>query len=117
MKALKRVQKVLEEQIDRIPKEKVRIQKIRIGNGDEVTSVRTWNLEREGKFTHFYAVVDVQTSVANLWEGLLKKVRKDEENLEKEKRKWHYDEEIKLEEAKLEIKREFEKKMGEARRK
>lgn len=42
---------------------------------------------------------------------------KDEENLEKEKWKWYYDEEIKFEEVKLEIKWEFEKKMGEVWRK
>ena len=59
----------------------------------------------------------VREAVKNLCEEALQETRYKEEKQEEEKRKRRYEEELKLEEARMEIKQEYEKKLEEDRAK
>ena len=115
LRALERLQKGLEEQIDSIHEQKMQIQAMRFEEGDEPEEIRKWILEVEEEVAEFDKVVeDVRTAAKNLRGKALQEARDEEEKKEEEKRRRRYEDEIKLEEAKMAAKREFEKKMGEA---
>ena len=117
LKPLERLQKALEEQIDSIHEQKVQIQALRIEKGDEPDDVRKWTVEMEEQVAEFKKITNsVREAVKNLREDALREA-KDEEEKKEEKRKRRYEEELKLEEAKMEVKRDYEKKIEEDRSK
>ena len=59
----------------------------------------------------------VRKTVKNLREEASREAKLEEEKAEEEKRKRRHEEELKLEEAKMQIKRDFEKNMEEDRNK
>ena len=114
LKALERLQRVLEEQIDSAHEQMVEIQALRIEKGDEPGDVRKWSLEIEQQVAEYEEITyGVRRTVKDLREEALRETKCEEEKAEEEKRKRRYEEELKLEEAKMEIKRELEKKMEE----
>ena len=114
LKPLERLQKALEEQIDSVHEQKVQIQALRIEKGDEPDDVRKWTVEMEEQVAEFEKITDsVREAVKNLRED----AKDEEEKKEEEKRKRRYEEELKLEEAKMEVKRDYEKKIEEDRSK
>ena len=118
LKPLERLQKALEEQIDSVHKQKVQIQALRIEKGDEPDDVRKWTVEMEEQVAEFEKITDsVREAVKNLREDALREAKDEEEKKEEEKRKRRYEEELKLEEAKMEVKRDYEKKIEEDRSK
>lgn len=118
LKALERLQRVLEEQIDSVHEQMVEIQVLRIEKGDEPGDVRKWSLEIEQQVAEYGEITyGVRRTVKDLREEALREAKCEEEKAEEEKRKRRYEEELKLEEAKMEIKRELEKKMEEDRSK
>lgn len=118
LKALERLQRVLEEQIDSVHGQMVEIQVLRIEKGDEPGDVRKWSLEIEQQVAEYGEITyGVRRTVKDLREEALREAKCEEEKAEEEKRKRRYEEELKLEEAKMEIKREVEKKMEEDRSK
>ena len=118
LKPLERLQKALEEQIDSVHEQKVQIQALRIEKGDEPDDVRKWTVEMEEQVAEFEKITDsVREAVKNLREDALREAKDEEEKKEEEKRKRRYEEELKLEEAKMEVKRDYEKKIEEDRSK
>ena len=118
LKALERLRKVLEEQIDNVHEQKVQIQAMRFEKGDQPEEIRKWTREIEEEVAEFDGVVeDVRMAAENLRGKALQEARDEEEKKEEEKRKRRYEDEIKLQEAKMAAKLEFEKKMEEARSK
>ena len=118
LKPLERLQKALEEQIDSVHEQKVQIQALRIEKGDEPDDVRKWTVEMEEQVAEFGKITDsVREAVKNLREDALREAKDEEEKKEEEKRKRRYEEELKLEEAKMEVKRDYEKKIEEDRSK
>ena len=76
--------------------------------------MREWSLDLESKVSGFEEVVDeIKETITREHT----KVKNEEEEIEKEKRKLHFEEDLKFEETKLEMKQEYEKKMEEARMK
>ena len=109
LKPLERLQKALEEQIDSVHEQKVQIQALRIEKGDQPDDVRKWTVEMEEQVAEFEKITDsVREAVKNLREDALREA-KDEEEKKEEKRKRRYEEELKLEEAIMEVKRDYEK--------
>lgn len=111
LKALERLRKVLEEQIDSVHKQKVEFEK-----GDEPPQIRKWTHEIEEVAEFDGVVEDVRMAAENLRGKALQEVRDEEEKKEEEKRKRHYEDEIKLQEAKMAAKLKFEKKMEEVQK-
>ena len=78
---------------------------------DDHTEVRTWSRDLEQTVLEFENVIsEVKQQGVKLCEIELQKAKNKETEIEEEKRRKRYDEEIALEEAKLEMKRKFEKK-------
>ena len=72
----------------------------------------------EEQVAEFEKITDsVREAVKNLREDALWEAKDEEEKKEEEKRKRRYEEELKLEEAKMEVKRDYEKKIEEDRSK
>ena len=118
LKALERLQKDLEKQLDGVHEQKVQIQALKIEQGDDPNDVREWTLEIEGQVDVFEKLADnVREEARNLREEALREVRDKEEKKEEEKRNRRYEEELKFEEAKLKVKRDHEKKLEEDRNK
>ena len=118
LKALERLQKDLEKQLDGVHEQKVQIQALKIEQGDDLNDVREWTLEIEGQVDVFEILADnVREEARNLGEEALREVRDKEEKKEEEKRNRRYEEELRFEEAKLKVKRDHEKKLEEDRNK
>ena len=118
LKALERLQKDLEKQLDGVHEQKVQIQALKIEQGDDPNDVREWTLEIEGQVDVFEKLADnVRVEARNLREEALRELRDEEEKKEEEKRNRRYEEELKFEEAKLKVKRDHEKKLEEDRNK
>ena len=93
---------------------KIEVQPNRIEKGNAAEEVREWSLDIESKVSGFEEVVDEIKETITREHA---KVKIEEEKIEKEKRGLHFEEELKFEETKLEMKQEYEKKMEEARMK
>ena len=114
LKAAERLQKALVQQIDSVHEQMVEIQALKIENGDQPDDVRKWSLEIENQVAEYERVTeDVKRTVKSLRDEALLEAKWEEEKVEEEKRKRRFEEELKLEEARMEIKREFEKKLEE----
>jgi hypothetical protein len=114
VKAMERHTRVFEELIEQTHKLKIEVQQIRIEKGDAAEGNREWSLDIESKVSGFEEVVDeIKETITREHT----KVKNEEEEIEKEKRRLHFEEELKFEETKLEMKQEYEKKMEEARMK
>ena len=114
LKAAERLQKALEQQIDSVHGQMVEIQALKIGNGDQPDDIRKWSLEIEKQVAEYEQVTeDVKRTLKSLRDKALLEAKWEEEKVEEEKRKQCFDKELKLEEARMEIKREFEKKLEE----
>ena len=80
--------------------------------------MRKWSLEIEKQVAEYEAITQgVRKTVKNLLEEASREAKLEEEKAEEEKRKRRHEEELKLEEAKMQIKRDFEKNMEEERNK
>ena len=118
LKALERLQKAMEGQIDGVHEQMFQIQALRIENGDDPVEVREWSLEIERQLEEFQETADdVREMARNKQEEALRRQRDEEEMREEEKRRRHYEEELKLEEARMKMKREYERKFEEDRNK
>ena len=117
LKALECLRKVLEEQIDSVHKQKVEMQAMQFEKGDEPPQIRKWTHEIEEVAEFDGVVEDVRMAAENLRGKALQEVRDEEEKKEEEKQKRHYEDEIKLQEAKMAAKLKFEKKMEEVQSK
>jgi hypothetical protein len=114
VKAMERHTRVFEELIEQTHKLKIEVQQIRIEKGDAAEGNREWSLDIESKVSGFEEVVDeIKETITREHT----KVKNEEEEIEKEKRRLHFEEDLKFEETKLEMKQEYEKKMEEARMK
>ena len=118
LKATERLQKTLEKQIDSVHEQMVEIQALRIEKGEEPNDVRKWSLEIEKQVAEYGEITQgVRKTVKNLREEASREAKLEEEKAGKEKRKRRHKEELKLEEVKMQIKRDFEKNMEEERKK
>ena len=114
LKVAERLQKALEQQIDSVHEQMVEIQALKIGNGDQPDDVCKWSLEIEKQVAEYEQVTeDVKRTLKSLRDKALLEAKWEEEKVEEQKRKQCFDKELKLEEARMEIKREFEKKLEE----
>ena len=96
----------------------MQVQALRIEKGDQPGDVRKWSLEMKEQVAEFKTLTScVREAVKNLCEDALQEARYEEEKKEEEKRRRRYEEELKLEEARMQIKREYEKKLEEDRAK
>ena len=87
------------------------IQALRIEKREEPNDVRKWSLEIEKQVAEYEEITQgVRKTVKNLLEEASREAKE-------EKRKRRHKEELKLEEAKMQIKRDFEKNMEEERNK
>ena len=112
------MQKTLEKQIDSVHEQMVEIQALRIEKGEEPNDVRNWSLEIEKQVAEYEEITQgVRETVKNLREEASWEAKLEEEKAEEKKRKRRHEEELKLEEAKIQIKRDFEKNMEEERNK
>ena len=103
LKAAERLQKAVEQQIDSVHEQMVEIQALKIGNGDQPDDVRKWSLEIEKQVTEYEQVTeDVKRTLKSLRDKALLEAKWEEEKVEEEKRKQCFDEELKLEEARME---------------
>ena len=103
LKAAERLQKALEQQIDSVHEQMVEIQALKIGNGDQPDDVRKWSLEIEKQVAEYEQVTeDVKRTLKSLRDKALLEAKWEEEKVEEEKRKQCFDEELKLEEARME---------------
>ena len=76
--------------------------------------MRKWSLEIEKQVAEYEAITQgVRKTVKNLLEDASREAKLEEEKAEEEQRKRRHEEELKLEEAKMQIKRDFEKNMEE----
>ena len=118
LKATERLQKTLKKQIDSVLEQMVEMQALRIEKGEEPNDVRKWSLEIEKQVAEYEEITQgVRKTVKNLSEEASWEAKLEEEKAEEEKRKRRHEEELKLEEAKMQIKRDFEKNMEEERNK
>ena len=113
LKAAERLQKGLEQQIDSVHEQMVEIEALKIENGEQPDDVRKWSVQVEKQVAEYEQVSEGVKRMVKCPrdEALLE--AKWEEKVEEEKRKRRFEEELKLEEARMEIKREFEKKLEE----
>ena len=103
LKAAERLQKAVEQQIDSVHEQMVEIQALKIGNGDQPDDVRKWSLEIEKQVAEYEQVTeDVKRTLKSLRDKALLEAKWEEEKFEEEKRKQCFDEELKLEEARME---------------
>ena len=87
------------------------IQALRIEKREEPNDVRKWSLEIEKQVAEYEEITQgVRKTVKNLLEEASREAKE-------EKRKRRHKEELKLEEAKMQIKRDFEKNMEVERNK
>lgn len=118
LRSLERHEKVFGDLIDDVHEQKVLVQTTRIEEGDNPDEVKQWTLNIEEKIAEFEgAMEDLQNVLKDLRKKAVLEARKEEEQREEDKRKRYYEEEIKLEEAKMQVKQEFERKLEEARKK
>ena len=118
LKATERLEKTLEKQLDSVHEQTVEIQALRIEKGKEPNDVRKWSLEIEKRVAEYEEITQgVRKTVKNLREEASREAKLEEEKAGEEKRKRRHKEELKLEEVKMQIKRDFEKNMEEERKK
>ena len=110
------IQKAMEQQIDNILEQMIEIQALKVEKGDQLDDVHKWSLEIEKQVPEYKQITDdVRRMVKSLCEEALLEAKWEEEKVEEEKRTWWFEEELNLEEARMEIKREFEKKLEKDR--
>ena len=96
----------------------VEIQALRLEKGEEPNDVHKWSLEIEKQVAEYEEITQgVRKTVKNLREEASREAKLEDEKVEEEKRKQPHEEGLKLEEAKMQIKRDFEKNMGEEQNK
>lgn len=114
LKVAERLQKALEQQIDSLHEQMVEIQALKIEKGDQPDDVRKWSLEMEKQVAEYKQIKeDVRRTVKSLREKALLEAKWEEEKVEAEKCKRRVEEELKLDEARMDIKKAFEKKLDE----
>ena len=106
--------KVLENLIEETHQLKVKIQQLRIEKEDPAEALREWSHGIEAEAASYETVIDKLKESIN---SELNKVKTKEEKIEQEKQRQLFEEELKFEETKLELKQEYEKKLEEARSK
>jgi uncharacterized protein YukE len=90
VKAVERHTNVFEELIEQTHKLKIEVQQNRIEKGDAAEEVREWSLDIESKVSGFEEVVDeIKETITREHT----KVKNEEEEIEKEKRRLHFEEE------------------------
>ena len=110
LKSLERQEKVFSELIDSIHEQNVLIQTAKIEKGDNPEDVTQWTLEIEEKIAKYEQVMaELHGDV----EKLRAKAREEDELREDNKRRQRFEEELKLEEAKMQMKHDYEKKLME----
>ena len=110
LKSLERQEKVFSELIDSIHEQKVLIQTAKIEKGDNPEDVTQWTLEMEEKIEKYEQVMaELHGDV----EKLRAKAREEDGLREDNKRRQRFEEELKLEEAKMQMKHDYEKKLME----
>lgn len=112
LKSLERQEKKIGDLIEGIHEQKCEVQTAMIEQGTDPEEVTQWTLEIEGKITKFEEVMGLLHSDVQL---IRDEERAEVEQKEDVKRKQRFEEELKLEEAKMQIKHEFNKKLEEAK--
>ena len=114
IKAIERHAKVYENLIEQAHNIKVEVQQSKIEKGDVPEEVREWSREIEGKISVFeVAVEEIKERIVSEHT----KVKSEEEKIEQEKRRQQFEQELKFEETKLEMKQEYVKRLEETRTK
>ena len=103
-----RQETVFSELIDSIHEQKVLIQTAKIEKGENPEDVTQWTLEIEGKIAKCEKVMaELHGDV----EKLQAKASEEDERREDNKRRQRFGEELQLEEAKMQMKHDYEKKL------
>ena len=110
LRSLERQEKAFSELIDSIHKQKVLIQTAKIEKGENAEDITQWTLEFEGKIAKYEKVMaELHGDV----EKLQAKAREEDELKKDDKRGQRFEEELQLEEPKMQMKHNYEKKLME----
>ena len=113
-KQIERHAKILEKLIEEVHEIKVEVKQQRIENGDDPRDVRAWTRDLHKQLIEYEnALTEVEQQGDKLNELEIQKAKNKEHEVEEENRKKRYEEEQKFEEAKLDIRRMFEKGLEE----
>eukprot|EP00794_Sanderia_malayensis_P005879 gene5879-6568_t len=92
-----------------------KIQELKIESGDEPGEIREWSLQAEDNLSEYENGVEtLKQTMGAIKNFKIQEEREEQEKLSEEKRKRQFAEELKLEEAKLKMKRDFERSQEES---
>ena len=110
LKPVERHLKAIENQLDEIHSLKLSMQRLKIENGITIEQVAEWTKEIEEKMAEYEDTSGMEKWIENFKEKERGKEREKEEAEEEAKRQRQFQYEIKLEEAKQQMKIDLEKK-------
>ena len=114
LKAMERHLKVFKNMIEESHELRARVHEFRIKNGDEPEEIRKWSLGIESEIADYEDdMEELNDAIKRLRDQALRDARGEEEAIEEQRRHRQYEQEIKHEEAKLEVRKEFEKRLEE----
>ena len=115
-RSLERHLRGFDQQIDDVHALVMTVQELKIEADEDPTEVREWSQEIEGELAEFEDLAEeLQTKMRALQREEQQIITREEDELKEEARKREFEEVLKLEEAKLDVKRRFEKEIGELR--
>ena len=104
------------QQIDDVHSLMMTVQELKIEADEDPTEVREWSQNIEGELAEFEEIAEeLQTRMRALQREEQQRITRENEELKQEARKREFEEALKLEEAKMDVKRRFEKEIAESR--
>ncbi|XP_028415015.1 uncharacterized protein LOC114538094 [Dendronephthya gigantea] len=114
--AIRRQIKTLTTKVSEIHEIKVKIQELKLENGDNIEDIQTWNTDLENKlFTVEAQIADMDMSLKRINQKAVKAEKFKEEEMAAQSRQRKFEDELKLEKAKLEQRIKYEKRLEENR--
>ena len=112
---IERQTKIIKRHLEEIHEIIFHVQELRFENGDESQEIREWSLEAEENLTKYEKDIEtLQHALNEIRSNEIKREKEEEEKVLEEIRRRRFEEELKLEEAKLNMKRDLEKKRDES---
>lgn len=117
-RALERHLRGFNQQIDDVHALMMTVQELKIEAEEDPAKVREWSQKIEGELAEFEDITEeLHTRMRALQREEQQRITREDEELKEEGRRREFDEALKLEEAKMDVKRRFEKEIAESREK
>eukprot|EP00112_Aurelia_sp_Birch-Aquarium-sp1_P025483 Seg848.6 transcript_id=Seg848.6/GoldUCD/mRNA.D3Y31 product="hypothetical protein" protein_id=Seg848.6/GoldUCD/D3Y31 len=92
------------------------VQELKVEADEDPAKVREWSRKIEGDLAEFEDMTEeLQTRMRTLQREEQQRITRENEELKEEARRREFDDALKLEEAKMDVKRRFEKEVAESR--